>query len=129
MSFGTMSRGSRTLLVGIGLLSVYAAYAALTRPWLTVDHQKPMAMAPRAGRAKEKSRAFDTAAVQHFEADSWVQKANGKFRDGNRLLFFDQHELFNDNRSIRVKPVALLWQENKDAQSPIPNPNDYIILI
>jgi hypothetical protein len=109
-----MSRGSRTLLVGIGLMSVYAAYAALTRPWLNVDHQKPVAIAPRTGKAKEKSRAFDAAAIQHFEADSWVQKANGKFRDGNRLLFFDQHELFNDNRSIRVKPVALLWQENKD---------------
>ncbi len=114
MSFGTMSRGSRTLLVGIGLLSVYAAYAALTRPWLTVDHQKPLSLTPRTGKAKEKSRVFETAAVQHFEADSWVQKANGKFRDGNRLLFFDKHELFNDNRSIRVKPVALLWQENKD---------------
>lgn len=113
MSFATMSRSSRTLLVGIGLMSVYAAYAALTRPWLTVDHKTPMAIAPKAGKAREKSRVFETA-VQYFEADSWVQKANGKFRDGDRLLFFDKHELFNDNRSIRIKPVAMLWGDKGD---------------
>ncbi len=118
MSFATMSRSSRTLLVGIGLLSVYAAYAALTRPWLTVEHQTPITVTPKAGKAKEKSQVFESA-VRHFEADSWVQKANGKFRDGDRLLFFDKHELFNDNRSIRVKPVAILWgSKNRSDDDP-----------
>lgn len=113
MSFATMSRSSRTLLVGIGLMSVYAAYAALTRPWLTVEHKPSLTIPRKAGKTPEKSRIFETA-VEHFEADSWVQDANGKFRDGDRLLFFDKHELFNDNRSIRVKPVALLWGNNSE---------------
>ncbi|MBL8812688.1 MAG: hypothetical protein JNM43_21160 [Planctomycetaceae bacterium] len=118
MSFATMSRGSRTLLVGIGLMSVYAGYAALTRPWLTVDHKPSLTIPRKAGKTPEKSRIFETAA-EHFEADSWVKKANGKFRDGERLLFFDKHELFNDNRSIRVKPVALLWgNKSEDDEDP-----------
>ena len=110
------SRGPRTVLVGIGLVAVYLAYARLTSPWLTVERKATSL--PTASRPEEKSQVFAEKARKWFREDPWVQNANARFRDGGRLLWFNKQQLENENRSIAISPVAFLWQQ-VDEEIPI----------
>jgi hypothetical protein len=114
MSLSSMSTGPRTLLVGIALVSVYIGYAKLTQPWLKVERNRPVL--PRTTAPQEKSPVFAEEASNWFREDPWVREANGRFRDGGRLLFFEKHEFFNENRSIRVEPIAMMWRNDKSEQ-------------
>ncbi len=101
------------MLVGIGLVAVYLAYARLTSPWLTVERESTYQ--PKASPPQEKSQVFAEEARKWFrEEDRWVQTANARFRDGGRLLWFNKQELTNDSRSIAISPVAFLWQQEGD---------------
>ena len=107
-----ISRGPRTVLVGIGLVAVYLAYARLTSPWLTVERKTTSL--PKASAPAEKSQIFAEEARKWFREDPWIQGANARFRDGGRLLWFNKQQLQNDNRSIAISPVAFLWQQNDE---------------
>ena len=104
------------MLVGIGLIAVYLVYSRLTSPWLIVE-RKPSPV-PKQSREREKQPVFTQQASKWFEQDRWVQNANARFRDGERLLFFNDYELENNNHSIAISPVALLWQQD-DGEQPI----------
>lgn len=112
MSFSSIARGPRTALVGMGLVALYAGYSQLTSPWLNVEQKQQSA--PVSTVPHEKSPVFTDLATTWFREDPWVADASRRIRDGGRYLFFDRHELFNDNRSIQVNPVALLWQQKPD---------------
>lgn len=116
MSWSSLPQGQRTALAGLVLIATYLGYSWMTRPWLAVPRQKTAAVAPRASD-QQAARAADIPA-EWFPGDSWVRDAGGRFRDGGRMLFFQEHELFNKNHSIRVSPVALLWQQEK-GRAPI----------
>ena len=113
MALRDASRGTRTALVGLGLIAVYLAYSQITRPLLSVNRaqQRPGMQTPV---SENRSPVFSQLAEKSFDGDSWVHNANGRFRYGNRLLFFENQEIFNDNHSIRLKPIAILWQNDTD---------------
>lgn len=114
MSRSSLSSGPRTVLVGIGLVAVYLVYSRLTSPWLNVERKQ--AAVPKQSRDIEKQPVFTQQAARWFEQDRWVQNANARFRDGERLLFFNDYELENNNHSIAISPVALLWQQDEGEQ-------------
>ena len=98
------------MLVGIGLVALYVAYSQLTSPWLTVE-QKQQQMAVSSS-APESSTVFREQAEMWFKEDPWVRNANARFGDGRKFMYFQNHELFNDDRSIKVDPLAMLWQDD-----------------
>lgn len=113
MAMRDASRGTRTALVGLGLIAVYLAYSQITRPLLSVNRaqQRPGMQTPV---SENRSPVFSQLAEKNFDGDSWVHNANGRFRYGNRLLFFENQEIFNNNHSLRLKPIAILWQNAAD---------------
>jgi lipopolysaccharide export system protein LptA len=111
MAWSSLSTGSRTLLVGLGLAVIYFGYSRLTSPWLRTEQKR---LVPTVSATpQEKSTVFSELASRWFSDVPWVQTASGRFRDNGRLLFFNDYELFNKNRSIRINPVALLWEQKK----------------
>ncbi|MFN9050192.1 MAG: hypothetical protein ACK5YC_18865 [Planctomyces sp.] len=108
MALNDLPRTSRTLLTAIGLSALYLLYSQITRPMLTVNRSPQIARAQPAVPEKS-SPIFATSANRWLPQHQWVSKANSRFRDGSRLLFFDEHELLNENRAIRVSPVAMVW--------------------
>jgi len=111
MSWSSLSTGSRTLLVGLGLAGIYFGYSRLTSPWLRTEQKRIVPTV--SSLPHEKSTVFSELAGKWFSDVSWVQTATGRFRDNGRLLYFNDYELFNRNRSIRINPVALLWEQKK----------------
>ena len=93
----------RTIGVGILLTAVWGAYAMLTKPLLTVERKQ--AASQSESFPTEKSPVFSDKAAQWFPQDPWVREAKGRFRDGGRMLYFEQHQLMNENRSVLVKPI------------------------
>ena len=111
MSLSTIPRGPRTILVGIALVTLYVGYSALTAPWLKIEHKQQ----PRVGSssAPENSPVFLERAKMWFKEDPWVQHANARFGGGSRFMYFQNHELFNEDRSIKVDPIAMIWDVDK----------------
>ena len=99
------------MLVGIALVMLYLGYSQLTSPWLTVE-QKQHRVVESSG-APETSPLFVERAEEWFKEDSWVRNANAKFGDRTRFLYFQNYELFNDDHSIKVDPIAMLWQDDE----------------
>jgi hypothetical protein len=102
------------MLVGIALVSLYFGYSQLTSPWLTVD--KSHRRMERTAAAPENSPALSERterAENWFKGDPWVKDANARFGDGSRFMYFQNYELFNDDHSIKVDPIAILWQSEK----------------
>lgn len=109
-----MPRLLRTLLAGAGLAAVYLVISQFSRPWLTApanlqEQQRRTAATAEVPR-KRQSPVFTEAAEKWFPGDEWVRNANGRVRDGGRLLFFQQHRMINEGRSLQVSPVAMLWE-------------------
>lgn len=111
-----LPRGPRTLVVGLLLVAVYATFVRLTAPWLNIQRaqQMPVSAPPSA----VKSADFSAVSAQWFPEDPWVATAGKRFRDGQRYLFFQEFSLFNNNHSMQVKPVAILWHTD-DEEQPI----------
>lgn len=104
------------MLSGTGLIAVYLLYSWLTGPWLQVERSGP---AKRAASVQhEESPVFAEQAWKWFQQDPWVQTANARFRDGSRLLYFNEYDLDENSRSIAIRPVAFLWQSD-DEKPPI----------
>jgi len=99
------------MLVGIALVMLYLGYSQLTLPWLTVE-QKQYRIVESSG-TPETSPLFVERAEEWFKEDSWVRNANAKFGDRTRFLYFQNYELFNDDHSIKVDPLAMLWQDDE----------------
>jgi len=120
--FHGMPRILRTLLAGASLAALYLLVSQLSRPWLSapaaVQEQQRRAVAAVEVPGKRQSPVFTEAAEKWFAGDEWVRNANGRVRDGGRLLFFQQHRMINDGRSLQVSPVAMLWQGD-DGSEPV----------
>lgn len=114
-SMSSIPNGLRAILAGVILAGVYLAYARVTQPWLNADRR--ISTVPRTSAPQERSPVFAAEAERWFREDPWVRNANGRFRDGGRLLFFQKKELFNENRSIRVEPIAMMWR-TEEGQEP-----------
>lgn len=99
------------MLVGIGLAALYVAYSQLTGPWLTIE-QKPHRVVASPS-APQNSPVFPEQTDLWLKEDSWVKNANARFGDGSRFMYFQNHELFNEDRSIKVDPLAMLWKDDK----------------
>lgn len=110
-----LDRGPRTLAVGLILVGVYFAYARLTAPWLNVTRPQDRSVLP-GSEAHSRSPEFAELSRKWFPGDEWVASAGKKFRDKDRYLFFRTFELFNENKSMQVKPVAMLWKRDEDDQ-------------
>ncbi len=117
MSFFNLSRGPRTLLAGMVLGVIYYAFVSLTAPWLDVEQVRPVL--PSAASGNTKTAEFGKRSDDWFPEDHWVSNAGKKFRDGRRYLFFQTFSLFNENRSMRVEPVAMAWESEDEAESPV----------
>ncbi len=98
-------------MVAIALVALYVGYSQLTSPWLTVEQrqQKVVESTPEKGA----SPALLQRAEMWFKEDPWVKTANARFGDNSRFMYFQNHELFNEDRSIKVDPIAMLWQDEK----------------
>ncbi|MFN9719017.1 MAG: hypothetical protein ACK58L_10010, partial [Planctomycetota bacterium] len=117
MAFSRTSHSFRAVCVGLLLTALWGLYAQATKPLLTVDRKR--IAAPKDDFPKEKSEVFSDSAAQWFPEDPWVrEEAKGRFRDGGRMLYFKQHQLMNDNKSVLVKPIALLWQDDPGSEDP-----------
>jgi lipopolysaccharide export system protein LptA len=113
----------RTLLAGASLAALYLLVSQLTRPLLTTPQGvwQQTELPGRGGEPvprKRVSPVFEEAAEKWFPGDAWVRNANGRVRDGSRLLFFQDHQLINEGRSLQASPVAMLWQGEGD-EAPI----------
>lgn len=111
MSLSAIPQGPRTLMVAIALVALYVGYAQLTAPWLTVEQKQQKMMVST--HDKEASPALQQRAERYFQEDPWVKTANASFGDNSRFMYFQNHELFNEDRSIKVDPIAMLWQDDK----------------
>lgn len=111
MSLSTIPRGPRTILVGIALVTLYVGYSQLTAPWLKVE-QKQQRVAVSSS-SPENSAAILEQAELWFKEDPWVGNSNARFGDGKKFMYFQKHELFNEDRSIKINPLAMLWQEDQ----------------
>ena len=111
MSLSTIPRGPRTILVGIALVTLYFGYSQLTAPWLKIEQKQQRIMA--SSSVPENSPVFLERAEMWFKEDPWVKNANARFGGGSRFMYFQNHELFNDDRSIKVDPIAMLWEDDK----------------
>ncbi len=100
------------MLVGIGLVALYFGYSHLTSPWLTVE-QKPQRISISASSEPEKSPLFSERTEMWFKEDPWVKDANARFGDRTRFMYFQNYELFNDDHSIKVDPIAMRWQDDE----------------
>ena len=115
MSAQGMPRMLRTLLAGASLAALYLVFSQVTRPWLSApknfaaSRQQQLRASGQVPR-KRVSPVFAEAAEKWFPGDAWVRSANGRVRDGGRLLFFQEHRLINEGRSLQASPVAMLWQ-------------------
>ncbi len=117
MASSRTSPAVRAVYVGLLLTALWGLYAQATKPLLTVDRKR--IAAPKDDFTKEKSAVFADSAAQWFPEDPWVRdEAKGRFRDGGRMLYFRQHQLMNDNKSVLVKPIALLWQDDPNSEDP-----------
>ena len=119
MSPQGMPRMLRTLLAGASLAALYLVFSQVTRPWLASQRNlsSDKQVQSRAGEQvprKRVSPVFAEAAEKWFPGDAWVRSANGRVRDGGRLLFFQEHRLINEGRSLQASPVAMLWQGSGD---------------
>ena len=112
-----LARGPKTVLTGLVLLGIYAAYAKLTSPWLNIERVQQTMVAPDSPVVR--TADFGPELSQWFPQDQWVNKAGKKFRDADRYLVFNKFSLFNDNHSVQVSPVAMLWSSDKEGQPPI----------
>ncbi|MFM7922096.1 MAG: hypothetical protein ACKPJJ_17880, partial [Planctomycetaceae bacterium] len=119
MALNDLPRNSRTLLAAVGLSALYLIYSQITRPLLTVNRSPQITRAQPAAPEKS-SPVFADSASRWLPQHGWVGRANSRFRDGSRLLFFDEHELLNENRAIRVSPVAMVWQREGGGESESP---------
>lgn len=98
-------------MVAIALVALYVGYSQLTSPWLTVEQkQQKVAESPR---GQESSPALLQRAENWFKEDQWMKDPNARFGDNTRAMYFDNHELFNEDRSIKVDPIAMMWQDDK----------------
>jgi|GEM_PF-385843 len=119
MALNDLPRNSRTLLAAVGLSALYLIYSQITRPLLTVNRSPQITRAQPAAPEKS-SPVFADSASRWLPQHNWVGRANSRFRDGSRLLFFDEHELLDENRAIRVSPVAMVWQREGGGGSEFP---------
>lgn len=114
MTPGLVPRIQRTLLTTVAIFVAYYAYSEGTRQLLT-----PTTQSVRRIRQPEQNTAgsevFQEQAEKWFPHASWVQHADGRFRDDQWMLYFQDHELINDNRSIRVSPLAVLRSSDNDS--------------
>ena len=113
----------RTLLAGASLAALYLLVSQLTRPLLTTPQGawQKSELPDRGGEPAPRKRVspvFEEAAEKWFPGDAWVRSANGRVRDGRRLLFFQDHQLINEGRSLQASPVAMLWQ-GEGEEAPI----------
>ncbi len=99
------------MLAGIGLVALYVVYSQVTTPWLKIEQEQQRM--PASSSAPENSPVFLEGAEMWFKEDPWVKNANARFGDGSRFMFFQNHELFNEDRSIKVDPLAMMWQVDK----------------
>ncbi len=111
MSLSTVPRGPRTLMVAIALVALYVGYSQLTSPWLTVEQKQQKVVESTSG--KEASPALLQRAEMWFKEDQWMKDPNVRFGDSTRVMYFDNHELFNEDHSIKVDPIAMMWQDDK----------------
>ena len=98
-------------MVAIAMVALYVGYSQLTSPWLTVEQKQQKVVESTPG--KEASPALQQRAEMWFKEDPWVKTANARFGDNSRFMYFQNHELFNEDRSIKVDPIAMLWQDEK----------------
>ncbi len=99
------------MLVGIGLVAMYLGYSQLTSPWLKVEQKQQQAVTH--STAQESSTTLVDGAAKWFKEDPWVSTANARFGDGSRFVYFQEHELLNEDKSIKVTPLAILWQDDE----------------
>lgn len=102
------------MLVGIALVMLYVGYSQLTSPWLTIEQKQQKLVESSAKR--QNSPAFLESAESWFKEDPWVRDANARIGDGSRLMYFQKYELFNEDRSIKVDPIAMLWRDDKSEE-------------
>ncbi|MGB0741647.1 MAG: hypothetical protein ACPGXX_16375, partial [Planctomycetaceae bacterium] len=110
MGSGLMTRIQRSVLTTVGLAALYLVYSQVTRHLLTVPRSATIERRYSEATVAPGSMVFRENAERWFPRSSWVPAANGRFRDGDRLLFFGDHQLLNQNRSIEVSPLAMLWE-------------------
>jgi len=98
-------------MVAIALVALYVGYSQLTSPWLTVEQKQQKVVESKPDKGA--SPALLQRAEMWFKEDPWVKTANARFGDNSRFMYFQNHELFNEDRSIKVDPIAMLWQDDK----------------
>lgn len=114
MTPGFAARIQRTLLTTVGIVVVYYAYSEGTRQLLTAPEPQEGGRIRQPEQRWSGSEVFQEQAEKWFPHDTWVQQADGRFRDDQWMLYFQDHELVNDNRSIRVSPLAVLRGSDDD---------------
>ena len=99
------------MLVGIALVALYVGYSQVTSPWLKVEQRKQQQTVTPSS-IQESSPLPEDDAEMWFKEDQWVKSANARFGDGTRFMYFQKHELLNDDRSLKVTPLAIVWRDD-----------------
>jgi hypothetical protein len=118
--FKSQQRLPATLFTAVLLTVAYFAYARITSPFLDVAQNQHAAIHGLAQSAPPASSPeFQDLSRRWFPEDQWVRSAGKRFRDQQRYLFFDDFSLENDNHSVIVNPIALLWADDEPDVPPI----------
>lgn len=102
--------------VATGFAAAYLLFRVTTSPFLDVEREKQKFTRPQqaAGISPEARQDAEKWFVDH----PWVATSGKYFRDSGRYLFCRTFELSDDKRSIKVRPLAMMWRA-KDSDVPV----------
>lgn len=99
------------------LLGVYVGFRTITSPFLDVERTTHA--------IKQQPRVEHAATISQqttgtwFPDQPWVADADMQFFDEGRSLFCNDFNLMNDDKSVRISPIAILW-ESEDENQKVP---------
>ncbi|MEZ6133011.1 MAG: hypothetical protein R3C59_30435 [Planctomycetaceae bacterium] len=105
--YNTRHRFFLSCAVAVALGAVFVVFRAVTSPFLDVERsQRTFSSSPR---TENTSTTAQDEAREWFPLHPWVAEARKYFHDGDRFLYCGDFELINNDQSIAVSPIAMIW--------------------
>ena len=101
-----------SIVVVVVLAGLFVAFRNVTSPYLDVEHKQGQVRSHQ--RVENASKELQEQAIRWFPDHTWVGEARKYFHDGGRYLYCKDFNLINDDKSVSVRPIAMIWHTNPD---------------
>jgi hypothetical protein len=102
--------------VALVLGAVFVVFRTVTSPFLDVEHTVRQFSSHK--RSEATSTEAHDQARRWFPLHPWVAQARKYFQDGGRYVYCGDFGLINNDQSITVKPIAIIWH-SEEGQAPV----------